>query len=121
MFIQEKNSVYDIVWQDFSGKRTTYGDIYTNSEIENCQYNFEDADTTRLLKLFQEYEKESQQLIGKHRVFTAYDYCLKCSHTFNLLDAKGAIAVNERMQYILRIRKLAKGCASSYMESYEKA
>ena len=119
MFIQEKNSVYDIVWQDHNGKQTTYGDIYTDSEIENCQYNFEDASIDRLLLLFDEYEKEAQHLITKKRVYVAYDFCLKCSHTFNLLDAKGAIAVNERMQYILRIRKLAKGCAESYMERYE--
>lgn len=118
MFIQKKQSVYDIVWQRFNNKDITYGDIYRASEIEHCVYNFEQASVEDLFTLFSIYEKETHHLTEQNLCFPAYDYCLKCSHTFNLLDARGAISVTERMAYILRIRKLARRCAEIYMEKY---
>lgn len=117
MYIQNKDKIVDIIWQEHQGKTLTYGNIYTQSEIENCHYNFEAASVDSLLSLFEIYEKECASILEKKLVFPAYDLCLKCSHTFNLLDARGAISVTERMTYILRIRKLAKSCAGLYLES----
>jgi glycyl-tRNA synthetase alpha chain len=117
MFIQQKKSVYDLVWHRDGDRDVTYGDLYRQSEIEHSHYNFNDADVEGLFTRFNAYEKEAQQLLEKGRVFPAYDYCLKCSHTFNLLDARGAVSVTERMAYILRIRKLARGCAHNYLAS----
>ncbi|MEK7298664.1 MAG: glycine--tRNA ligase subunit alpha, partial [Candidatus Margulisiibacteriota bacterium] len=117
MFIQQKKSVYDLVWHRNDNRNVTYGDIYKASEIEHSHYNFNDADVDGLFARFTAYEKETQQLLEKGRVFPAYDYCLKCSHTFNLLDARGAVSVTERMAIILRIRKLARGCARNYLVS----
>lgn len=117
MFIQGVDSVYDIVWQNVGGKQVLYGDIYKASEIEACRYNFEYSNVDRLFLLFKEYEAESTQLLDNGFVYPAYDFCLKCSHTFNLLDARGAISVTERMSYILRIRELAKRCATNYLKS----
>lgn len=121
MYIQNKDKIVDIVWQEHQGKTLTYGDIYTQSEIDNCHYNFEAASVESLLSLFEIYEKECLSILEKKLVFPAYDLCLKCSHTFNLLDARGAISVTERMTYILRIRKLAKSCAGLYLESINDA
>ena len=117
MFIQNKPSVYDIVWQESRTGTVTYGDIYRQSEIEHCHYNFEAASTASLFKQFELYEAESAQLSDRGLVAPAYDQCLKCSHTFNLLDARGAISVTERMAYILRIRKLARRCAEEYLKT----
>lgn len=118
MFIQKKKTVFDIVWQEHNGKIVTYGDIYKSSEIEHCHYNFTLADTAMLFSLFNAYEQESLSVIEKGYIAPAYDACLKCSHIFNLLDARGAISVTERMAYILRIRKLAQTCAKTYMEKH---
>jgi len=120
MYIQNKKTVYDVIWQQ-EPKVVTYGDIYRQSEIENCHYNFSVADTDRLLQLFNIYEKECESICEAGFVFPAYDACLKCSHLFNLLDARGAISVSERMAFILRIRKLARACAQVYMRPYEDA
>lgn len=110
-FIQKKESVYDIIWQINNDKAITYGDIYTQSEIENCHYNFETASKKRLFSLFDLYEEESKESIKHKLVYPGYDACLKCSHVFNLLDARAAISTTERQQYILRIRDLAKETA----------
>lgn len=115
MFIQHKSSVYDIVWKESRTGVVTYGDIYKKSEIEQCHYNFTHASTERLVTQFELFEAECGDLIAQHLVAPAYDQCLKCSHTFNVLDARGAISVTERMAYILRIRKLAKKCAEGYL------
>ncbi|MFC1751803.1 glycine--tRNA ligase subunit alpha [Thermoproteota archaeon] len=116
MYIQEKNNVFDVIWHD--GKTsTTYGDLYRSFEIEHCYYNFEYADIKDLFSLFTIYERESERIVELGKVGPSYDYCLKCSHIFNLLDARGAISVTERMAYILRIRKLARACAKQYMEN----
>ncbi len=112
MFIQKVNSVYDIQWTD----KVKYGDIYLEQERQHSKYNFESADVAALLALFQIYEKEAHRLLDEQLVLPAYDYVLKCSHTFNILDARGAISVTERMAYILRIRKLARRAAKVYVE-----
>ena len=93
-----------------------YKDIYKQFEIEQSDYNFNHASVDRLFDLFKEYESESNVCINADLVFPAFEYCLKCSHTFNLLDARGAISVTERMSYILRIRDLAFKCANLYVE-----
>ncbi|MBU1866935.1 MAG: glycine--tRNA ligase subunit alpha, partial [Candidatus Margulisbacteria bacterium] len=113
MFIQKVNSVYDIRWND----RVKYGEIYLPAEQQHSKYNFEAANIERLLQLFQLYEKEAWSLIDQKLVLPAYDYVLKCSHTFNLLDARGAVSVSERMGYILKIRKMARNCAKLYVEN----
>jgi glycyl-tRNA synthetase alpha chain len=112
MFIQKVNSVYDIKWND----TVKYGDIYLRPEQEHSRYNFEAANVEALELLFGIYEKEAREMISRALVLPAYDYVLKCSHTFNILDARGAISVTERMAYILRIRKLARACARLYVE-----
>lgn len=112
MFIQKVDSVYDILWR----KGVKYGDIYLPQEKEQSVYNFEAADIDMLALLFQNYEKEAHRLVELKLVIPAYDYMLKCSHAFNILDARGAISVTERMAYILKIRKLARKCAKLYVE-----
>ena len=112
MFIQKVDSVYDIAWT----KDVKYGDIYLPQEQEHSKYNFEEADIETLSLLFQSYEKEALKILDKGLVLPAYDYVLKCSLVFNLLDARGAVSVTERMAYILRIRKLARRCAKLYVE-----
>ena len=98
------------------GMSVFYKDIYKQFEIEQSHYNFTHASVDRLFQLFKEYEAESNHCIEQSLVFPAFEYCLKCSHTFNLLDARGAISVTERMSYILRIRELAFQCANLYVE-----
>jgi glycyl-tRNA synthetase alpha chain len=116
MFIQKVNSVYDIEWT----KGTKYGDIYLPQEQEHSKYNFEAANIETITSLFQNYEKEAYHLLDQQLVLPAYDYILKCSHAFNILDARGAVSVTERMAYILRIRKLARKCAKIYVEKNQE-
>lgn len=116
MFIQKVDSVYDIEWT----KGVKYGDIYLPQEQQHSKYNFEVADIDSLTKLFQSFESEAYRLLDQGLVLPAYDHILKCSHTFNLLDARGAVSVTERMAYILRIRKLARKCARIFVEGYGK-
>ncbi|TYB32631.1 MAG: glycine--tRNA ligase subunit alpha [Flexistipes sinusarabici] len=116
MYLQKVDSVFDLAWNE----SLTYGDVYHRNEVEFSKYNFEEADTDMLFELFEMYEKECSQLVEKGIVLPAYDYCLKCSHTFNLLDARNAISVTERTGYIGRVRHLAKLCAEGYVESREK-
>ena len=112
MFIQKVDSVYDIKWND----KVRYGEVYLQAEKEHSRYNFEEGNIEALGLLFGIYEKEAAEQIAKGLILPAYDYVLKCSHVFNLLDARGAISVTERMAYILRIRKLARACARTYVE-----
>jgi len=112
MFIQKVDSVYDIQWND----KVKYGDIYLPQERQHSKYNFEAEDIESLTLLFGLYEKEADRLLKQELVLPAYDYVLKCSHAFNILDARGAVSVTERMAYILRIRKLARRCAKVYVE-----
>lgn len=116
MFIQKVKSVYDIEWT----KGVKYGDIYLRAEQEHSKYNFEEASVEGLSILFGLYEKEAAELLKKKLVLPAYDYILKCSHAFNILDARGAVSVTERMQYILKIRKLAKWAAKAYLGDSEQ-
>jgi len=117
MYIQSVNHVMDIVWQvSPNGNQIRYEHMYKQFEIEHSHYNFNHATIERLFDLFNAYEAESNHCISNHVAFPAFEYCLKCSHTFNLLDARGAISVTERMSYILRIRELAFKCANLYVE-----
>ena len=116
MYLQGVENVFDLVWTE--GIR--YGDIHHQGEVEFSRYNFEEADVEMLFRLFEMYERESKRLISKGLVLPAYDYCLKCSHTFNLLDARGALSVTERTAYILRVRELARGCAELYLKGREE-
>jgi glycyl-tRNA synthetase alpha chain len=111
MYLQEVESVYDIEW--VAGIK--YGEVHHAGEVEFSHYNFEEADTDMLFKLFDMYEKEALRLLEKELVLPAYDYCLKCSHTFNLLDARGAISVTERTGYIGRVRHIARLSAKCYL------
>ncbi len=113
MYLQEVDNVYDLKWND----SVSYGEVHLRDEVEFSRYNFEEADVEELKKQFSSYEKESLRLIEKGLVLPAYDQCLKCSHTFNLLDARGAISVAERTAYIGRVRKLARGVAEGYAAS----
>jgi glycyl-tRNA synthetase alpha chain len=116
MYIQGLDNVFDIVWSN----EITYGEVHHRHEVEFSKYNFEIADVQFLLKSFDAYEKEAWQILKKDLVFPAYDYTLKCSHTFNLLDARGAISVTERTSYIARVRNLARACAKAYLKQREE-
>lgn len=115
-FIQEKESVFDIEWVG----DITYGDIYLQNEKDYSRYNFEVADVTALRTWFDMYEKEAERTVKNDLVVPAYDYVLKCSHTFNLLEARGAISVTERTGYIGRVRNLARLCAQAYVAQREE-
>ncbi len=115
MYLQGVDNVYDLEWVE--GIR--YGDVHHQTEVEFSRYNFEEADTDMLFQLFAMYEKECIRLAEKKLVFPAYDFVLKCSHTFNLLDARGAISVTERAGYIGRVRNMSKLCAVAYVEQRE--
>ena len=116
MYLQEKENVFDLMWND----RVTYGDVHKKGEWELSVYHFETADVDMLVKMFDMQEKEATGLAEKGLVLPAYDYCLKCSHTFNILDARGAISVTERTHYIDRIRNLARLAARNYLAQREE-
>ena len=116
MYLQNVDSVYDLKWSD----KVSYKDIHHRTEYEFSKYNFELADVSMLKDFFNSSKKECLNLIKNNLPLPAYDYCLKCSHLFNLLDARGSISVTERARYILETRELAKNSASLYMEQYEK-
>ena len=115
MFLNDVSNVYDLEWTD--GIR--YGDVRLQEEEEFSRHNFEAADVDRLLRSFQEYEQEARRLLEGNLILPAYDYVLRCSHTFNVLDARGAISVTERTGFIQRIRRLAVGCAHAYLSHRE--
>ena len=115
MYLQGVDNVYDLTWND----TVTYGHVHHQQEVEQSTYNFELANVPMLLELFNHYEAESKRAIEKSLVLPAYEYCLKCSHTFNLLDARGAISVTERTGYIGRIRNLARASAENYLKQRE--
>ena len=116
MYIQGKENVFDIEWVG----NIKYGDVFHRNEVEQSYYNFEIADTDLLFKLFNMYEAESLRVINLGYVMPSYDYCLKCSHVFNLLDARGAISVSERTGFIGRVRTLARLCAQGYLKGREE-
>ncbi len=116
MYLQNKDTVYDVMWNN----EIKYGEIYLQNEIEQSKYNFEFSTPQRLFKIFDLCENEALQCIDNKIVLPAYDYTLKCSHTFNLLDARGVISKDERINYINRIRKMAHNVAKLYVEQREK-
>lgn len=115
-YIQDKENVFDLEWTD----GFTVRDLFLMAEYEHSVYTFETSNTDMLFDLFTTYEKEAHSQMDKGLVHPAYDYVLKCSHTFNLLDAKGAISVTERTGYIGRVRQLARKVAKTYYEEREK-
>lgn len=115
MVVQQKENIYNLDWNN----NISYGEIQHQAEVEQSTYNFECADIKMLFSLFKKYEKESKRLVSKNLPIPAYDYTLKCSHTFNLLEARGAISVTERTAYISRVRELAKLCAQNYLKKRE--
>ena len=114
MFVQEKNNVFDLDWNNNGVK---YKEVFFQAEKEFSAYNFEFANTETLLKNFENTENECKSLLEKKLSLPAYDQCLKASHIFNLLDARGVIGVAERTSYITRIRELAKGCGALWLSS----
>lgn len=120
MYLQRKESVYDLVWAKGPQGVVTYGDVYLQNEIEMSAYNFEHAPTAFLFNCFDTYESECRQLIAQDLPLPAYEQVLKASHSFNLLDARRAISVTERQRYILRVRDLAKSVAEAYYNRREK-
>jgi len=115
MYLQEKESVYDLKWND----TVTYGDVYHQNEIEMSKYNFELSNADMLFDLFNKFEAECLKLCEEGLPWPAYDFCLKCSHSFNLLDARGAISITERAAYIGRVRNLASKIAGLYAQQRE--
>jgi len=116
MYLQDKASVYDLVWVD----GVKYGDVYHQNEVEQSKYNFELSNTDMLFRHFGDFEAEARRLMEAQCVLPAYEMVLKCSHSFNLLDARGAISVTERQAYIGRVRNLARSVAQAYYESRER-
>jgi glycyl-tRNA synthetase alpha chain len=116
MYLQDVDGIMKIRWNE----KVSYGDIFLQGEIEQCVYNFEASNPELLLGLFGLYEQEAKQLIARGLVMPSLDYVLKCSHGFNLLDARGVIAVTERTRYISRIRNLAREVARLYLQQREK-
>jgi len=116
MYLQGKESVFDLVWVD----GVTYGDVYLQNEVEQSRYNFELSNSEMLFRHFSDFEAEAKKLIEAQCVLPGYDMVVKASHTFNLLDARGAISVTERAAYIARVRGLARAVAQAYYESRER-
>ncbi len=116
MCIQEVNNVFDIRWNS----KVKYRDIQYESEVEFSRYNFEEVRPSLQRQLFEIYEREAKRILKKDLFLPAYDYVLKCSHTFNLLDARGALGVSERERFIKRVRDLAKECALGYLNHWQR-
>jgi glycyl-tRNA synthetase alpha chain len=116
MFVQKVDNVYDLEWVG----KIRYGDVHHRGEVEHSTYNFEVSDTEMLFRLFSMYEAEARNALSRGLVLPSYDYVLKCSHTFNLLDARNAISVTERTGYISRVRALASACCQSYVSQREE-
>jgi len=116
MYLQGVNSIFEIQWND----RLTYGDVHLQGEIEQSAYNFEASNPDLLFNLFNLFSQEAEQLLDRELVLPAFDQVLKCSHTFNLLDARGVISITERARYIRKIRDLARNVAQRYLQQREK-
>jgi glycyl-tRNA synthetase alpha chain len=116
MYLQEVENVYDLKWTE----DINYGDIHHMTEVEGSKYNFDFSDADVLMNMFNSFEAEARRLAKEGLVIPAYEHVLKCSHAFNLLDARGAISVTERTAYIARVRNLAKRCASEYLKQREE-
>ena len=132
MYLQGKDNIFDIVWVDGAEMTAStqvltrastpvlYGDVFHQNEVEQSKYNFELANAEMLFEHFNQFEAEAKRLMEAQCVLPAYEMAMKCSHTFNLLDARGAISVTERAAYIGRVRNLARAIAQAYYESREK-
>ncbi len=120
MYIQGFNNVYDLVWAKSLRGKVTYGDVFHQNEVEMSTFNFEQADTNELFHQFSFFETEAQRLVELDLPLPAYEFVLKASHTFNLLDARHAISVTERQRYILKVRTLARAVAKAYLEARRK-
>ena len=115
MFLNGVDNVFDLEWAP--GVR--YGDVRLQEEVEFSKHNFESADVALLNRLFEQYESEGHRLLNLGLVLPAYDYALRCSHTFNVLEARGAISVTERTGFIQRVRRLSVGCAKEFLKTRE--
>ncbi len=115
MYLQGVDSVYDLEW----ARGIKYGDLFHQNEYQQSKYHFEVSDAALLFKLFDQYESEAKRVLEAGLVLPAFDWVLKCSHSFNQLDARGAIGVTERASYILRVRNLARACAAAYIANRE--
>ncbi|HKA90165.1 MAG TPA: glycine--tRNA ligase subunit alpha [Haliangiales bacterium] len=111
MYLQNVDNIFDVEWVE----GVKYGQVHLQSEQEFSRFNFELANTELLFRLFDDFERECKALLARELPLPAYDYCMKCSHSFNLLDARGAIGVTERQRFIGRVRALAKGCAEAFV------
>jgi glycyl-tRNA synthetase alpha chain len=121
MYLQGVDNVYNLTWTEGAdGSQLTYGDVYKQNEVEQSTYNFEHSDADFLFTAFNAHEKQAQHLMAQQLALPAYEQVLKAAHSFNLLDARGAISVTERAAYIGRIRNLARAVAQSYYESRER-
>jgi len=119
MYLQDVESVFDLIWSDGPSGKVSYGDVFHQNEVEMSKYNFEAADTQMLFERFEVAERQCNLLIEKNLALPAYEYVLDASHHFNLLDARKAISVSERQRYILRVRALARAVAQAYLDKRE--
>jgi glycyl-tRNA synthetase alpha chain len=119
MYLQGVESVYDLIWSRTPDRVVSYGDVYHQNEVEQSAYNFDHADVDTLFKQFDTCEATSAALVEKGLPLPAYEQVLKASHTFNLLDARGAISVTERQRFILRVRTLSRAVAQAYFDRRE--
>ena len=115
MFVQNVNSIFEVKWND----NLTWGDVYRQNEEEFSKFNFEEADVALYREMFDRFESEAQRLLKLGLVYPGYDHVIKCSHFFNLLEARGAISVSERQNYIARVRRLARLTATTYLSKVE--
>jgi glycyl-tRNA synthetase alpha chain len=116
MYVQNVDDIFDVSWSE----NISYGELFRSAEVEYSRYAFEEADTGLLYRLFSDFEEESKSLVEEGLLHPAYDACLRCSHIFNMLDARGAISVTERTGFIARVRALAKACAELYLKWREE-
>ncbi len=116
MYLQDVDNVYDIVWNEFGGEKVLYGDVHKRGEFEYSKYNFELSSVEMLNSQFENAYKECKAVLESGFALPAYDYCLLAAHSFNLLDARGAISVTQRQDYMLKIRELSKNCAEIYIK-----
>ena len=118
MYLQGVDSIFDLVWtRTTQGQSISYGDVFHQNEVEMSRFNFEEADVATLFKAFDDYERDSKQLVEKGLPLPAYEMVMKASHAFNLLDARHAISVTERQRFILRVRSLSRAVAQAYFDS----
>ncbi|EAK0811054.1 glycine--tRNA ligase subunit alpha [Campylobacter lari] len=120
MYLQDVDNVYDIVWNEFNGEKITYKDVHKQGEFEFSKYNFEVSDVKTLNIQFENAYNECKNALDAKLALPAYDYCMLAAHTFNLLDARGAISVTQRQDFMLKIRELSKNCALVYKESLDE-